>query len=52
VRIDLTGEDLKQMGIPTGPRYKRILASLMDAKLDGQVRTRDDEVAFVAKLLP
>jgi len=49
VRIDLTGEDLKKMGIPAGPRYKRILTSLLDAKLDGEVKTRDDELAFVAK---
>jgi len=37
------------MGIPAGPRYKRILTSLLDAKLDGEVKTRDDELAFVAK---
>jgi len=33
VRIDLTGEDLKKMGLP-GPRYKKILTGLLDAKLD------------------
>ena len=51
VRIDLTGEDLKKMGLPAGPRYKKILTGLLDAKLDGQVKTRDDEVAFVARAL-
>ena len=49
VRIDLTGEDLKQMGIPPGPRYKSILDGLRDAKLDGLVKTRADEIAFVER---
>jgi tRNA nucleotidyltransferase (CCA-adding enzyme) len=51
VRIDLTGEDLKDMGIPAGPRYREILTALLDAKLDGKVKTREDEVAFVARSL-
>ncbi len=47
VRIALTGDDLKRMGIPPGPRYKRILAGLLDARLDGIVRGREDEIRFV-----
>jgi len=47
VRISLSGEDLKKLGIPQGPKYKKILAALLDAKLDGKVATRADEVRFV-----
>ena len=47
VTVTLTGDDLKEMGIPPGPRYKQILAELLDAKLDEQVRTPEDEMAFV-----
>jgi len=47
VRITLTGDDLKALGIPPGPRYKKLLAELMDAKLDGLVRNRQEEVEFV-----
>ena len=49
VTVTLTGDDLKQMGIPPGPRYKKILTELLDAKLDGEVMTHDDEIAFVKK---
>ena len=49
VRVELSGDDLKKMGIPPGPRYKKILAELLDAKLDGLVQTRDEEMAFVRK---
>jgi tRNA nucleotidyltransferase (CCA-adding enzyme) len=49
VTVTLTGEDLKQMGIPPGPRYKKILAELLDAKLDGQAESPDDEKEFVKR---
>jgi tRNA nucleotidyltransferase (CCA-adding enzyme) len=47
IKVELKGDDLKQMGIPPGPRYKKILAELLDAKLDGLVKNRDEEVEFV-----
>ncbi len=46
VRITLTGDDLKKLGIPPGPRYRNILADLLEARLDGRVRNRDEELAF------
>ncbi len=49
VRITLTGEDLKRLGIPPGPRYKRLLADLLNARLDGTVGTADEERAFIRK---
>jgi tRNA nucleotidyltransferase (CCA-adding enzyme) len=47
--VAITGEDLKEMGIPPGPRYRRILTGLLEAKLDGHVKTVDDEREFVKK---
>jgi tRNA nucleotidyltransferase (CCA-adding enzyme) len=47
VKVALTGDDLKAMGLPPGPRYKKILAELLDAKLDGLVKNREQETAFV-----
>src|SRR5574341_112980 len=49
VRISLTGDDLKALGIPPGPRYRKLFAELMDARLDGIVKTREDEAEFVKK---
>jgi tRNA nucleotidyltransferase (CCA-adding enzyme) len=47
VKVQLNGNDLKKLRIPPGPRYKKLLAELLDAKLDGTVKSREDEVAFV-----
>ena len=48
----LTGEDLKQMGLPPGRVYKQVLDSLLKARLDGRLKTRDDEVSFVKNMFP
>ena len=50
VRVSLSGHDLKALGIMPGPRYQRILRGLLDAKLDGTIRTREDELKFVSRI--
>ena len=45
----LTGNDLKEMGFEPGPVYREILTGLLDARLNGEVKTRPDEIAFVRK---
>ncbi|HAY22850.1 MAG TPA: polya polymerase, partial [Desulfobacterales bacterium] len=49
VRPHLAGKDLLDMGYEPGPRYKRILQHLLDAHLDGQVQTKEDEIASVLR---
>lgn len=51
VRIFLNGDDLKALGIPPGPRYRKLLAELMDARLDGEIKTREDETEYVKRAL-
>jgi tRNA nucleotidyltransferase (CCA-adding enzyme) len=46
---ELTGQDLKEMGVPPGPVYKTILQQLLDARLDGRLQTRKEEQAFVRR---
>jgi tRNA nucleotidyltransferase (CCA-adding enzyme) len=48
----LTGRDLKQMGHPPGPLFGSILAALRDARLNGLLVTREDEVKFVHQTFP
>lgn len=48
----LNGHDLKQLGYQPGPLFKEILQHLLDARLDGQVKTREDEVAHVRRHYP
>ncbi len=43
VKPALTGNDLKKMGIAPGPRMKEILQRLLEARLDGKVKTKKDE---------
>jgi tRNA nucleotidyltransferase (CCA-adding enzyme) len=45
------GRDLKAMGVPPGPRYRKILMQVLDAKLNGILRNREEEMAFVARIL-
>ena len=43
----LTGNDLKRLGIPSGPEIKKVLEKLIDAKLNGETANRDDEEKLV-----
>ena len=45
----LTGNDLIKMGLSPGPHIKELLNKLIDAKLDGKVKTRQDEVGLVGE---
>ncbi len=51
VHAELRGEDLQAMGLPRGPLYSKILTQLRAARLDGQIATRDEEIALIQKLL-
>lgn len=47
IRSELSGNDLKAMGLPSGPRYKEILHALQARRLDGQITNRAQEEEFV-----
>ena len=49
IKPSLTGLDLLSMGIPQGPVFKEIISVLRRSRLDGEVRTRKDEIALVKK---
>jgi tRNA nucleotidyltransferase (CCA-adding enzyme) len=50
VKPSITGEDLKQRGLPPGPRYAEILRQLRAARLDGEVASREEEIVMLEKL--
>jgi len=50
-RPTISGNDLKAMGIAPGPRYRQILERLRFAWIDDDVRSVEDETAFLQKLL-
>jgi tRNA nucleotidyltransferase (CCA-adding enzyme) len=47
----IDGEDLKKLGVKPGPRLGSILETLLEARLDGQVITKEDEEAMVRRLM-
>jgi len=47
IQVELTGDDLKALGIQPGPLYKKILAEILEAKLDGVLKSRDDEIRYI-----
>jgi tRNA nucleotidyltransferase (CCA-adding enzyme) len=49
VRPLIRGEELKKMGIPSGPVYSSILKAVLHARLDGLVTTKKDELEFAAE---
>ena len=51
LRPFFTGEDLKKLGIKEGPIYKEILETLKDAKIDLNLKTKEDEEIFVKKYI-
>jgi tRNA nucleotidyltransferase (CCA-adding enzyme) len=50
VKPALTGDDLKKLGIPEGPKIKEVLQLLREARLDGKVSNKEEEEAIVRSL--
>ncbi len=49
IRVRIGGRDIKRMGITPGPVYRRILQAVLDARLDGRLKTRQDELDYAAR---
>jgi tRNA nucleotidyltransferase (CCA-adding enzyme) len=49
VQTALSGDDLRAMGVPQGPRLGALLAGLRAARLDGLLLSRADEEAWVRR---
>ena len=46
----LNGADLKQLGLPPGPAYSRILREVTEAQVRGEITDRDGAIALASKL--
>ena len=47
IKVSLTGDDLKRMGIAPGPQIREVLELIHQARLNGRVNTRQDEEDLV-----
>lgn len=46
-RIELGGKDLLYMGFEPGPIFREIFDRLLEARINGAIRTKEDEIRFV-----
>ncbi len=51
LRPSISGEDLKRLGLPPGPRYKTLLDELRSAWINGDISTLEEESAYLKELL-
>ncbi len=51
VESEITGDDLKAMGLEPGPLFGHLLTALRDARLDGEVSTREEEMTMVRRIM-
>ena len=49
--VDITGKDLRDMGVAPGPIYSQILHDLFAARLDNKVTTREEQLAWIGTML-
>jgi tRNA nucleotidyltransferase (CCA-adding enzyme) len=47
VKTAVSGKDIQALGIKPGPVYRDALDAVLAAKLNGQVKSRNDELAFI-----
>ena len=52
IKPQLTGNNLLEMGIPQGPQIKELLNKLLDARLNGEVKTQKEEERLVREQYP
>jgi len=49
VAITVSGKDLLGMGLASGPVFSKLLQAVLEAKLNGLVKTHEDELAFIRR---
>ncbi len=49
LKIEVNGNDLKKMGYKPSPLFKKIFEEVKKAKLNGQVKTKEEEINYVRK---
>jgi tRNA nucleotidyltransferase (CCA-adding enzyme) len=51
MRLCVGGDDLRGLGVLPGPEYQKIFAKVLTAKLNGQVKNRQAELALIRRLV-
>lgn len=51
VRTQITGDDLRDLGVKPGPMYRELLDAILSARLNGVVTSREDELRLAKELI-
>ncbi|MHC1745512.1 MAG: CBS domain-containing protein [Syntrophobacteraceae bacterium] len=52
MKSEIRGQDLKDLGIPPGPVYRKILEEILDGRLNGEIKSRQDEMDHILRHYP
>jgi len=50
MRIHICGEDLRSLGITPGPHYQKLFRCVLNAKLDGRIRNKKEELELIQRI--
>ena len=51
IHLEISGKDLAKLGVQPGPIYSAILRKVLESKLDGKVRSYEEELACAKEVL-
>ena len=49
MEIEISGDDLKKLGLEPGPEFKDVLEHVREQKINGKLKTKKDEIEYVRK---
>lgn len=52
IKLELTGKDFQAMGYAPGPLFKEMFNAILEARLDGKIRSREGEIKFIKERYP
>jgi tRNA nucleotidyltransferase (CCA-adding enzyme) len=50
IRPSARGDDIKALGVKAGPHFAKIMEKILEKKLDGALKSRDEEISYAKKL--
>lgn len=51
MRVCIGGKDISNLGLAPGPAYKKIFTRVLNAKLNGCIKTREEELRLMKRLI-
>ncbi|RKY31933.1 MAG: hypothetical protein DRP74_03760 [Candidatus Omnitrophota bacterium] len=51
IRVITNGEDLRRLGLGPGPVYQKIFSRVLNAKVDGLIKSRAEELRLIKKIV-